>query len=92
MFEVRNIMETLVEERLDSAIEHNNGCPCECCRADAKAYALNKLPSRYVSRPKGGMITRIEAMRIQATADVVAAVVEAVNVVKKNPRHGQDRE
>lgn len=87
MFEVRNIMEELVEERLDDSIAKGGGCSCECCRADIKAYALNKLPSKYVSRPKGGLITKVEAMRIQAAADVIVAVMAAVNVVKVNPRH-----
>lgn len=87
MSDVQNVMETLVEEQLDRCIATSDVCNCEYCRADIKALALNKLPSRYASRLEGNLITRVDNMRRQASTDVIAAIVEAINIVGPNPRH-----
>lgn len=87
MSDVQNVMETLVEEHLDKFMANSNMCTCEYCRADVKALALNKLPPRYASRLEGNLITRVDNMRSQASTDVIAAIIEAINTVGSNPRH-----
>lgn len=87
MSDVQNVMETLVEEQLDKFMATSNICTCELCRADVKALALNKLPPRYASRLEGNLITRVDNMRRQASTDVIAAIIEAISTVSKNPRH-----
>ena len=85
--DVQNVMETLVEEHLDKIMDGSGVCTCDYCRADIKALALNKLPARYASRLEGNLITRVDNMRRQASTDVIAAIMEAVNTVGTNPRH-----
>lgn len=88
MSDVHNVMETLVEEQLNKCIESAGICGCEFCRADIKALALNKLPTRYASRLQGDVISRADGMRRQASTDVIAAIMEAIAIVGSNPRHG----
>ena len=87
MSDVHNVMETLVEDHLDSCIRGAGACSCEFCRADVKALALNKLPPRYASRLQGSIITRANNMKSQASTDVLAAIMEAIAIVQANPRH-----
>lgn len=87
MSDVQNVMETLVEEQLDKFMKDADICTCDYCRADIKALALNKLPARYASRLEGNLITRVDNMRRQASTDVIAAIIEAINIVSTNPRH-----
>ena len=84
---VHNIMETHVEERIETCIKAVGGCDCGFCRADIKAIALNKLPSRYVSRLKGSLFARIDASRLQDSTGVLTVVTEAAKFVKEHPRH-----
>lgn len=89
--DIHNVMEDLVEERLDACIAMTGVCSCDFCRADMKALALNKLPPRYASRLKGNLFARIQATRNQSSADVLSAVMEAISIVSEHPRHGNDR-
>lgn len=90
MSDVCNVMESLVEEHLDKCIKNAGVCSCELCRADIKALALNKLTPHYASTLKGNLITRIDNMRVQASTDVLAAIMEAISVVETHPRHDND--
>ena len=41
-----NVMESIVEEKLDTQLKEENCCKCERCLEDMKAMALNQLPSK----------------------------------------------
>lgn len=87
MSDVYNVMENLVEENLDKCMENADICTCELCCADVKALALNKLIPHYASTLQGNLITRIDNMRIQASTDVLAAIMEGIAIVAEHPRH-----
>ncbi len=87
MTQVNNIMEILIEEQLDLCIEETGVCSCEQCRADIKALALNHIPPRYSANPEGSAYVRADFLKKQAQADILAAITEAIEVVKANPRH-----
>lgn len=83
-----NMMEHYVDERLSELLSKNDCCKCEVCVEDMKAYALNRLPSRYVSTVNGEIFTRItQEMESQPTVDLDVAVMQAITSIAANPRH-----
>jgi len=83
----KNYMEDVVFHHLDSIIAMADCCKCSVCRADIMAYALNHLPSKYVVTPNGEVYSKLAELQQQFQADVVMAIIKAIEVVKKNPRH-----
>lgn len=83
-----NYIEHLVEEQLGEYLNKREDlCKCEKCQLDMKAYTLNKLKPQYIVTDKGYVYQKIEEMRLQYNIDILKTIVEAANVVKKNPRH-----
>jgi len=84
----RNYMEVVVGEELDKITKKNvDVCRCARCRNDILAHALNQLPSRYIV--SNDMYTKMDMLRGQFAIDVISRLVEAVEVVKANPRHSE---
>lgn len=83
----KNYMEDVVFYHLDSVLADADCCKCQRCRMDIAAYALNRLPSKYVVTPKGEVYSKLLELQQQFEADVIIAIVKAIEVVKKNPRH-----
>jgi competence protein ComFB len=86
-FVSKNLSEELMELHLDGCIHSSNVCGCERCRADIRALTLNALPPHYVVTDLGDAYVRLEGMSTQSQADIITAIMKAINVVKKNPRH-----
>lgn len=82
-----NLMESLVESRLEELMKQENMCCCEQCRMDVMALALNNLPAKYTSTLSGNIFTRFHAMSAQFQADITAAILKAIAAVRNNPRH-----
>ncbi len=85
-----NIMVEAVNETIDSVLSVYDVCKCEMCRMDIIALALNHLPPRYVVRTTGAALTRFTLSREQERAEVITAIVRAIELVSKNPRHGPE--
>jgi len=88
-FVSKNISEELIDIHLDGCIRSTDVCDCERCRADIRAMALNAMPPLYVVTDLGDAYVRLDAMSIQSQADIITAIMNAINTVKKNPRHGK---
>lgn len=89
---IKNYIELAVEEMLDDLLskyaEKNPGtCSCTRCRLDIMAIALNNLPTRYVVTDKGSIFTKVSMEQIGGRAQVAAAILNAIKIVQKNPRH-----
>jgi competence protein ComFB len=82
-----NYMEEIVRNNLDNMLERMDGCTCEICKMDVMAIALNNLKPAYVASEKGVLYSRINDMEIQMKADVTTAIADAVQTVKRRPRH-----
>lgn len=82
-----NVTESLVEEKLDEIIDSLGCCKCEQCRADMISYALNRLAPKYVSTDIGKAYVKLDSLSYQAEVDLLTALYEAAEQVKKNPRH-----
>ena len=86
--QLKNYMEELVWEHLDRVLNTKDDvCKCEKCRFDIAAITLNTLPPRYVVTDIGETYTRIKSLEQQFHTDVIAAVTNAIIIVKSRPHH-----
>ncbi|MGI6193382.1 MAG: late competence development ComFB family protein [Christensenellales bacterium] len=85
----KNLMEELVIMRVDDYMTKASMCKCPQCRSDVIALALNRLPPRYVTCTKGNVFARFEAQTNQERAEISAAIIRAIEIVRKHPRHDE---
>ena len=79
------VLETLKE--LINNDEFDDICKCKYCKIDIASYALNRLPARYISSPKGELQTKINEFENQIKVDTISAITKAIKTVSENPRH-----
>ncbi len=85
---VKNMVEPLVWDTLKKVLDSKpEACRCEKCQADMAAYALNKLPPKYVVSRKGEILARAVSLDNKYYIAVLVAVTEAVEIVSRKPRH-----
>lgn len=78
----------MIEHLLESVLKnYDDMCKCDICIMDIKAIALNNLPPRYVVTDKGELYKKVEALDNQIQVDVIRAITNAVEQVRKNKRH-----
>ncbi len=83
-----NMMEHYVDEKLSERLKNYECCKCEICMEDMKAYALNRLPAKYVSTVNGQIFTRInQELENQPGVDLEIAVLQAIQFVSERKRH-----
>lgn len=87
VMELKNHMEDVVTDILEKMLLKYSICRCEICKKDIIAYALNHLPPRYAVTQKGDLYYRIAEFTQQFEIDVQVVLVEAIDVISKNPRH-----
>jgi competence protein ComFB len=87
---LRNVTQDIVFQKLDEMRKQNKDiCPCEKCRLDIAAIALNNLPPRYVVTDRGEVLTRTSGLDIQISADVIQELSRALQMVKERPQHDE---
>lgn len=84
---LKNIMETLVLQKLDETIDQLGCCKCEQCRMDIATYALNRLAPKYVATDEGAAYSKLSTLSLQYETDMLTVLVQAAEVVKAHPRH-----
>ena len=85
---LKNYMEDVVEHILPSMVKaFPNSCTCERCIEDIKAITLNHLKPHYIVTDKGTIYSRLQEMEVQFETDVMKAIIDAISIVSKNPRH-----
>lgn len=84
---LKNMMEPLIEEKLEETLRNYDCCKCEICRMDMMAHALNRLPPKYVATHVGSLYAKLETVSVQHGADVLTAVIKAIEIVSSKPRH-----
>lgn len=83
----KNIMEDFVDSRMEELLKNADCCCCEQCCADIRTYALNNLPAKYVRSTSGNVYVRFQSLEPQLQTDITTAILNAIQVVKKNPHH-----
>lgn len=86
-FVPKNIMDELVDEKLDDLMRLSGMCRCTECRAAVKEKALNELPSLRVTCISEDVHARFAAMTTQAQADIITAILHGIEKVRKCPQH-----
>jgi len=86
-FVIKNLMETIVESKLNELIKGVDCCKCDKCRMDITAYVLNRLPAKYVSTEKGALFAGLDLLNDQHDADVMSNILKAIDLIAKNPHH-----
>ena len=84
---MKNYMEDIVIDMLPSIFASMDVCQCDRCKLDVAAYALNKLPPKYVVTQKGHLYTKLSAMHQQMDVDVISVITQGAALVAGNPRH-----
>lgn len=82
-----NVMESIAEKKLDEIYHSLDCCHCEQCRSDILAFALNRLPTKYVATPQGEAYSKTYSLTLQHDADIIAALTMGARLVAGNPRH-----
>ena len=82
-----NVMEYLVEERLEKYVKLFGLCSCQRCLADVRALALSRLPAKYVVLPASAVKPMLSLYQAKWEATIIAQVIQACKSVMENPRH-----
>ncbi|MCL2703508.1 MAG: late competence development ComFB family protein [Defluviitaleaceae bacterium] len=82
---VRNYMETIVFDMIDTVLKNFDCCTCEKCRNDIAAYALNNLPPKYIVSNE--VYSKLSTLHQQFGVDVMSKLAVGVKLIKDNPRH-----
>jgi competence protein ComFB len=89
MYNLKNFSEIEVTKLLDEILgRYDNICKCEKCRLDIEALALNSLSTKYTVSEQGEIYTKaLSEINKQQTINVTTAIVNAIEIVSKSPRH-----
>jgi len=82
-----NIMQSIVEPKLDHFIRINGVCTCQRCRVDVMALALSNLPARYVVVTDQERTPMLSLLENEYAADAMQQIMIACQRVKANPHH-----
>lgn len=86
-----NVMEKIVDDKLEEMLKTEDCCKCDQCLEDMKAIALNKLPAKYVSTHNGELFSKLNASVRQSAVDINVAVSNAIACVSKHPSHKEPK-
>ncbi|MCX5708528.1 MAG: late competence development ComFB family protein [Candidatus Omnitrophica bacterium] len=85
---LKNIIEDIARDHLNSALTlRYDICTCSICKNDMLAFVLSRVPARYVTTEQGALHTIIQQHRLEHQAEIGRAIIEAIDIISKNPRH-----
>lgn len=87
MEELTNMMEETVLTKIDKLWPSTHYCKCDKCKIDIAAYALNRLPPKYVHSFEGKLIHRFDTSTTQMDAEITACVYNAIIKIGEEPEH-----
>lgn len=77
---VKSILDEMLKEESYAHVADNDRL-----RLDVMAYALNRLPPKYVATQRGHIYTRVQELRQQFKTDIVVELTKALQRVLANP-------
>lgn len=83
----RNVMEMLVETKVDDLWKTHVGCTCEQCREDVIAFTLNHLPPQYVASSTGELFTKMRHLETKHEFEITKQIAIALKVIGELPHH-----
>ncbi len=89
---LKNIMEDTIEHQLDELLPTMpHICSCRDCKLDMATYALNRLQPNYIRSDIGALYHKVNSSSIQVQTEILATVVNAINVIGAHPHHKEDK-
>lgn len=82
-----NIMQRLVESKVDKYLDMFGVCKCPHCRADVIALALTNLPSKYVVIEHNRLNPRVNFYESRFDTEIARNLTQACLAVKDRPHH-----
>ena len=82
-----NVMESIVDDKIDYYMDKFNVCHCARCRADVKALALTHMEPKYVVVDKSGISAFLSLYTNKFSSEVLFHLGQACMQVLENPRH-----
>lgn len=82
-----NVMEQLVEEKLEEIWQEMETCKCDKCRNDIIAHTLNQIPPRYVVTREGELYVRLAELTSEHEFDIVIALTKSIKLITEKPKH-----
>ena len=82
-----NVIQALVEDKVDKYIKQFKMCTCRRCRTDVVALALTTLPAKYIVVPEHESVPMLSIYESRYGAAVTAQLIAACQKVSANPRH-----
>jgi competence protein ComFB len=84
----KNFMEDVVVEVYQDFIARNSRfCNCDRCKLDTMTLALTRLQGKYAATKEGEVLARVSRDDRQVRTNVLVALMEAAEIVSKNPKH-----
>jgi len=87
-----NVMQALVEDRVDKYMKTFKMCTCHRCRTDVVALALTSLPAKYIVIPGHESVPMLSIYESRYSAEVTAQIVSACQKVSEHPRHANEND
>ena len=86
--QLKNIIEDIARDFLNSALTlRYDICTCAICKNDMLAHILSHVPAKYVTTEQGALHTIMQQTRAEHQAEVARAILQAIELIGKNPRH-----
>lgn len=86
-----NVIQALVEDKVDKYMKNFHMCDCHRCRTDVIALALTSLPAKYIVVPEHESVPMLSIYESRFGAAVTAQIIAACQKVAEHPRHaGED--
>ncbi len=82
-----NVMQALVEDKVDKYMERFGMCQCPRCRTDVVALTLTSLPAKYIVVQSGESVPMLSIYDGRYSAAVTAQLMSACQKVSQHPRH-----
>ncbi len=87
MEKYHNVMETLVEDKLNEIWNALDCCKCEKCRNDIIACTLNQMEPKYAVTNEGELYVRLCELSAEHEFEIVKAIAKSVRMVSEHPKH-----
>ena len=85
---LKNLMEDNVEQTINKLLPTMpHICSCNECKLDMATYALNRLKPKYARTSRGVIMHRFDTLAAQADAEILSAVVAAMEIIGAHPHH-----
>ena len=86
-YQYLNIMEHVVNSKVEEYMQKFDVCTCGRCVADVKALALTHLPAKYIVVEPPAVSPLLNFYSNRFSQQIIVELTKACSIVKENPHH-----